>query len=113
VINDGWGVILILLILNLVVLHLEYLYTQTMSTNRRIQVPVSPAEETLMQSAARIFNISTAEWARRILRKAAQRDLSASICMDPIEALEAIKSLQAPVGSVKTMKKQSVKGRRR
>ena len=86
-------------------------YTHTMSMSKRLQIPISSTEERTFQSAAKIYNISTAEWARRILRKAAERDLSSDIKMTPIEAVEMIAQLNAPVDSVKAMKRQSIKGR--
>jgi len=84
-----------------------------MSMSKRFQIPVSREDEKLIQSAAKIYKISAAEWARRVLRKAAERDLSCDMVMSPLEALQVISKLDAPVADVQTMINQSVKGRLR
>lgn len=84
-----------------------------MSMIKRLQVPVTEIEDELFKKAARIYSISAAEWARRVLRKAAERDISADVVMDPLEAVRAIGKLNASVDSVSTMKEQSVRGRLR
>lgn len=84
-----------------------------MSKIKRLQVPVSDKEEKLFRAAAKIYKISTAEWARRIMSKAAERDLSTSVVMDPLDAVREISNINAPVGDVETMKKQSIDGRLR
>ena len=82
-----------------------------MSKNRRLQIPVSLEDESLFKSAAQVYNIPAAEWARRVLKKAAIRDLSSEVILDPISAVAAISQLNAPVDSVSVMKSQSFKGK--
>ena len=84
-----------------------------MSRTKRIQVPVSPADEKAIKAAARLYKISTAEWMRRIAIKAAQSDLAGGAVpnMTPIDALEALCSMNLPIESPKKMKEQGVKGR--
>lgn len=82
-----------------------------MAKNRKLQVPVTELEISRYQAAARIYNISAAEWARRILEKAADRDLSSAISLDPITALKKLASINAPVGDIETMREESLKGR--
>jgi hypothetical protein len=86
-------------------------YTKGMAKDKKLQVPVTEQEISKYQAAARIYNIPTAEWARRILQKAADRDLSSTAFLDPVTALNKLKSLNAPVGDVTTMNEESVEGR--
>lgn len=78
---------------------------------RRLQVTMSVDEEKKFRKAAKLYNISAAEWARRILRKAADRDLAADVVVDPLEAVRTLGNLNAPIDTVATMKRQSTKGR--
>ena len=82
-----------------------------MSMNKRLQVPMTKEDEKLIKSAAKIYDISASEWARRILRKAAERDTAADLVIDPLEAVNRMSKMSAPIDSVKKMKAQSLKGR--
>jgi uncharacterized protein (DUF1778 family) len=86
-----------------------------MAKTKRIQVPVTPADERAIRAAARLYKISAAEWMRRIAIKAAQSDFveSAARTMTPKEALDALSALDLPVDDVGVMKKQSIRGRLR
>ena len=82
-----------------------------MSIKKCLQVPVSNTEDRLFRSAAKIYAISAAEWARRVLRKAAEMDLSTELRLDPLEAVERLSAINAPVGDVDTMIEESLRGR--
>lgn len=82
-----------------------------MSMKKRLQVPITASEERLFKSAAKVYEIPAAEWARRVLRKAAERDLSADVVLDPLEALEKLSKLNAPVSDLPRMIEESLKGR--
>lgn len=82
-----------------------------MSMIKRLQIPLSGEEDKLFKAAAKVYQISAAEWARRVLRKAAERDLSSDVVMDPLKAVEQIAAMKAPVASIRKMKEQSIKGR--
>lgn len=82
-----------------------------MSMKKRLQVPISPQEEKLFKSAARVYAIPAAEWARRVLRKAAERDLAADTVLDPLEAVKKIAALNAPIDELHKLTEQSLKGR--
>lgn len=82
-----------------------------MSKSRRLQIPITKEEELLVKRAAKVYQISAAEWARRILKRAAERDLAATVVLDPLEAVERLAALDAPVSDVATMKRQSLHNR--
>ena len=82
-----------------------------MSKNRRLQIPVSPEEEALYKKAAKVFEVSTAEWVRRVLRKAAHRDIAVEQQLDPLEAIEKLANLKGPISEIQKMKQESIKGR--
>lgn len=85
-----------------------------MTKAKRLQVPISAAVERMIRSAAKVYKISTAEWARRILSKAAARDTATSVVMDPLEAVRAIGALDLPVSDdPKKMTQEAIKGRLR
>ncbi len=86
-------------------------YTHIMSMTKRLQIPLTGEEDKLFKSVAKVYEISAAEWARRVLRKAAERDLSTDIIMDPLEAIEKIAAMKGPITTTKKMKEQSIKGR--
>jgi hypothetical protein len=46
-----------------------------MSMSKRFQIPASPKDRILFQSAARRAGLSAAEWARRLLRREAEREI--------------------------------------
>lgn len=46
-----------------------------MSMSKRLQIPASPKDIRLIQTAARRAGLSAAEWARRLLRRAAESQL--------------------------------------
>lgn len=81
-----------------------------MSMSKRLQIPLSEIDESLLKIAAKRAGVSTAEWARRILKEVAQESLSASPRL-PKEALEALFRENAPIADVDTMIDQSLKGR--
>lgn len=84
-----------------------------MNKTKRIQVPVSPADEKTIKAAAKLYKISAAEWMRRMALKAAKNDLALSTAhaMTPQEALEALIEMDLPIEDLDTMTKQSIKGR--
>ena len=43
--------------------------------SKRLQIPASPKDHRLFQSAARRAGLSAAEWARRLLRREAEREI--------------------------------------
>lgn len=81
-----------------------------MSMTKRLQIPVSDQECSRFQSAARRAGLPLSEWARRQLREKAEETLGGAT-FGPREALDLIKSLNAPVTSVKVMIEESVSGR--
>lgn len=81
-----------------------------MSKTKRFQIPVSPTDEALFKNAARVDRVSAAEWARRILVKAAQESLGTAK-MSREDALDQIFGLNAPVSKVDTMIEESIRGR--
>lgn len=84
-----------------------------MTKTRRIQVPVSPADEKVIKAAAKLYKISAAEWMRRIALKAAQSDLAESAArgMSPMEALNALGKLNLPIDKLGIMIEEGIKGR--
>ena len=82
-----------------------------MSMNKRLQIPVSPSDEKLFKSAAKVYQISAAEWARRVLRTAAQNDTPSDLKLSPSEALKRLSLLSAPVSDIDQMITESTKGR--
>lgn len=82
----------------------------SMSMNKRIQVPVEEAEADQFRRAARRAGLPLAEWARRLLRAGAERELGAG-ARTPREALEAMFALDAPVADIETMIEESLRGR--
>jgi len=82
-----------------------------MSMTKRLQIPVSEQECSLFQAAARRSRLPLAEWARPQLREKADEALGGGAALGPREALEVLKSLNAPVGPVETMVEESVAGR--
>ena len=86
-----------------------------MSKIKRIQVPVTLADERTIKAAAKLYNISAAEWMRRIALKAAQGDLalSAANAMTPQEALDALLEMNLPIDDLETMTEASIKNRLR
>ena len=80
---------------------------------RRLQIPISAADERLVRAAAKLYQISAAEWLRRIAIKAAKNDLvlAKQQNLSPFEALEALGKLEGPVGSIEEISRESVKGR--
>jgi hypothetical protein len=76
---------------------------------KRLQIPVSEQECSHFQAAARRAGMPLAEWARRQLREKAEETLGGSV--GPREALDLIKSLNAPVAPIDTMLQESVAGR--
>jgi len=78
-----------------------------MSMTKRLQIPVSEQECAYFQAAARRAGLPLAEWARRQLRVKAEEGTT----LGRREALELIKSLDAPVGPVEDMIEESVAGR--
>jgi hypothetical protein len=81
-----------------------------MSMTKRIQIPVGDQECSHFQAAARRAGLPLAEWARRQLRAKADEVLGGAT-LGPREALELLKSLEAPAGPVETMIEESVAGR--
>jgi len=81
-----------------------------MSMTKRLQIPVNDRECSHFQAAARRAGLPLAEWARRQLREKADEVLGEA-SLGPREALELLKSLEAPVGPVETMVEESVAGR--
>jgi hypothetical protein len=81
-----------------------------MSMTKRLQIPVGEQECAHYQAAARRAGLPLAEWARRQLREKADEVLHGT-ALGPREALALLKSLDAPVGPVKTMIEESVRGR--
>jgi hypothetical protein len=79
--------------------------------SKRLQIPVSSEDEKLIKSVAKTYKISAAEWARRVLRKAASRDLATTLTLDPQTAVQQLASLNAPVADVQELIEQSIKGR--
>ncbi len=43
--------------------------------SKRFQIPASPRDHRLFQTAARRAGLSAAEWARRLLRREAEREI--------------------------------------
>jgi hypothetical protein len=76
---------------------------------KRLQIPVSEQESSRFQAAARRSRLPLAEWARRQLREKADGAL-AGTALGPREALDLLKSLNAPVGPVETMIEESLTG---
>lgn len=81
-----------------------------MSMTKRIQIPVGDQECAHFQDAARRAGLPLAEWARRQLREKADEVLGRGE-LGPREALELLKSLEAPIAPVETMIEESVIGR--
>ena len=81
-----------------------------MIMTKRLQVPVTPEESARLHSAAKRSGLPLAEWARRHLREKADEALGAP-SMTPREALAALLSLEAPVGPVEEMIRESIEGR--
>lgn len=81
-----------------------------MSMTKRIQIPVGDQECSHFQAAARRAGLPLAEWARRQLREKADEALG-RVELGPREALELLKSLEAPIAPVETMIEESVIGR--
>ena len=79
--------------------------------NKKLQIPMSDTEESMVRKAAQIYHVTTAEWARRVLRKAAERDLAAEVVLDPMDAVLMLSKLQAPVSEPEQMKQESLSGR--
>jgi hypothetical protein len=77
---------------------------------KRLQIPVSEQEYLRFQAAASRSNLSLAEWMRRQLRQKADEGLGRA-ALGPCEALDLLKSLNAPAGSVGAMIEESVAGR--
>ena len=77
---------------------------------KRIQIPVEAAEADLYRRAARRAGLPMAEWARRLLRTGAERELGPG-ARSPSEALSAMFALEAPVADVETMVDESLRGR--
>jgi hypothetical protein len=77
---------------------------------KRIQIPVGDQECSHFQAAARRAGLPLAEWARRQLRERADAALGRAE-LSPREALELLKSLEAPIAPVETMIEESVRGR--
>lgn len=80
------------------------------SMTKRLQIPVSEQECSHFQAAARRSRLPLAEWARRQLREKADEALGGT-AFGPREALELLKTLNAPAGPVETMINESVAGR--
>lgn len=81
-----------------------------MSMTKRLQIPVTEQECSHFQAAARRSRLPLAEWARRQLREKADEALGGTD-LTPRQALDLIKTLNAPVGPVETMIEESVAGR--
>lgn len=81
-----------------------------MSMTKRLQIPVTEQECSHFQAAARRSRLPLAEWARRQLREKADEVLGGTD-LTPRQALDLIKTLNAPVGPVETMIEESVAGR--
>jgi hypothetical protein len=81
-----------------------------MSMRKRLQIPVSKQECSHFQAAARRSHLPLAEWARRQLREKADEALGGA-AFGPREALDLLKSLDAPAGPVEAMLEESVAGR--
>jgi hypothetical protein len=77
---------------------------------KRLQIPVTEQECSHFQAAARRSRLPLAEWARRQLREKADETLGGAD-LGPREALDLLKTLNAPVGPVETMIEESVAGR--
>lgn len=82
-----------------------------MAKTRKLQIPISIEDENTIKSVAKIYNVSAAEWVRNTIIRAAQRDLYDPTLTDSEVVLNKLSKLNAPIGSVKAMKLQSVKGR--
>lgn len=81
-----------------------------MSMSKRLQIPISEAEEKLLRAAARRRGLSLAEWARRHLKADAQAEIGLPK-VTPEEALKKLFELDGPVASIEAMIEQSLKGR--
>ena len=79
-----------------------------MARNDRLQILVTEKEARSIRKAAKIYKLSASEWARRVLCKAAERDLSSSTILDPLDAVKKLSRLNAPVDTVENMKKESI-----
>ncbi|MFL6203063.1 MAG: hypothetical protein ACJ76J_28175 [Thermoanaerobaculia bacterium] len=78
--------------------------------SKRLQIPITEQECSHLQAAARREGLPLAEWARRQLRKKADEALGGG-ALGPRQALDLLKSLEAPVGPVEAMIEESVAGR--
>ena len=85
--------------------------TKKMILNKRLQIHISAPDKKIVQQAAKLYGISAAEWVRRVVRKAAARDLGASVILDPLDAVKNLSKLNAPVSSLKRMKEETIRGR--
>jgi len=77
---------------------------------KRIVIRVGDQEHSHFQAAARRAGLRLAEWARRQLRAKADEELGGAT-PGRLEALELLKSLEAPVGPVEAMIEESMAGR--
>ena len=75
-----------------------------------LQIPVSDQEFSQFQVAARRAGLPLGEWARRHLREKAGEALG-GVALGPREALDLLKSLEAPADPVEVMMEESVSGR--
>jgi len=75
-----------------------------------LQIPVSDQEFSQFQAAARRAALPLGEWARRHLREKADEALGGA-ALSPREALDLLKSLEAPADPVEVMMEESVSGR--
>ena len=81
-----------------------------MSMSKRLQIPVSPSEDELFKSAAKKEGLTTAEWARNLLKNKAQSVLEGSK-LSREEALKALFALNGPVDNIDTMLEESYDSR--
>jgi len=82
-----------------------------MTTRKRFQIPVLAEEMKLVKDAAKLYQIPAAEWARRVLTRAAERDLTTAERQTPKQAVAKIGKLNAPIDSLERMIEESLAGR--
>jgi len=81
-----------------------------MSMTKRLQIPISQAEERLLKTAAKRSGLSLAEWARRLLRERAKEEFMHEK-LSPKQSLKALSEINASIDSVDVMIKQSFESR--
>ncbi|MBT3224471.1 MAG: antitoxin [Proteobacteria bacterium] len=83
-----------------------------MTMTKRIQIPIDEPELALVKAAATRAGLAVAEWARRILREEARREIG-GVDLCPKRALGLLFEADAPISDLETMLEESVEGRLR